>query len=66
MRGIEPRQRRAADIVLHINAAEAERRRLAQRLDREHLVLVPVARLRHHFIAGKVAARWPERRAGLR
>ena len=29
-RGVEPRQRRAADIVLHVDAAEAERRRLAQ------------------------------------
>ena len=50
-RGVEPRQRRAADVFLDVNAAEAERRRLAQRLDREGLVLVPVARMRHHFVA---------------
>ena len=29
-RGVEPRQRRAADVVLDVDAAEAERRRLAQ------------------------------------
>ena len=52
--GVEPRQRRAADIVLHIDAAEAERRRLAQRLDREGRVLVPVARIRHHLVAGEL------------
>ena len=50
-RGVEPRQRRAADVVLHIDAAEAERGGLAQRLDRENLVLVPVARVRHHLVA---------------
>ena len=49
--GIEPRQSRAADIVLHIDAAEAERGGLAQRLDREYLALVPVARVRHHLVA---------------
>jgi hypothetical protein len=49
-RGVEPGQRRAADVFLHVNAAEAERRRLAQCLDREHFALVPVARMRHHFV----------------
>ena len=34
-RRVEPRERRAADILLHVDAAEAERRRLAQRVDRE-------------------------------
>ena len=52
--GVEPRQIRAADIVLHIDAAEAERGRLAQRLDRKRLVLVPVARMRHHLVAGEL------------
>ena len=52
--GVEPRQSRAADVVLHIDAAEAERRGLAQRLDREGLVLVPVARMRHHLVAGEL------------
>ena len=50
-RGVEPGQRRAADVFLDVNAAEAERRRLAQRLDREDLALVPVARMRHHLVA---------------
>ena len=39
---------------LHIDAAEAERGRLAQRLDRKGGILVPVARMRHHFGARKV------------
>ena len=47
-------QRRAADVFLDVDAAEAERRRLAQRLDREDLVLVPVARMRHHLVAGEL------------
>ena len=49
-RGVEPCQRRAADVLLDVDPAEAERRRLAQRFDREDLALVPVARMRHHFI----------------
>ena len=53
-RGVEPGQRRAADVFLDVNAAEAERRRLAQRLDRKGLVLVPVARMRHHLVAGEL------------
>ena len=36
---------------LHINAAEAKLGRLAQRLDRKCLVLVPFARMRHHLVA---------------
>ncbi len=50
-RGVEPAERRAADVLLHVDAAEAERGRLAQRLDREHFALVPVARVRHHLVA---------------
>ena len=65
-RGVEPRQRRAADVVLHVDAAEAERRRLAQRLDRKGRVLVPVPRMRHHLARARTAARWPGRRAALR
>ena len=49
--GVEPGQRRAADVFLDGDAAEAERRRLAQRLDRENLTFVPVARMRHHLLA---------------
>ena len=52
--GVEPAERRAADVFLHINAAEAERGRLAQRLDREGLGLVPIPRERHHLVAGKL------------
>src|SRR5262249_23238829 len=50
-RRIEPRQRRAADVVLYIDAAEAERRGRAQRFDRKSRILIPVARMRHHFAA---------------
>ncbi len=53
-RGVEPCQRRAADVLLDVNAAEAERRRPAQRFDREDFALVPVARMRHHFIPRKL------------
>ncbi len=53
-RGIEPGERRAADVLLHVDAAEAERRRLAQRLDRKGFVLVPVARMRHQRVAGEL------------
>ncbi len=51
---VEPRQRRAADVLLHIDAAEPERGRLAQRLDRKRGVLVPIARVRHHLVAGEI------------
>ena len=50
-RGIEPRQRRAADVGAHVDAAEAERGGPAKRLDREDLVLVPLAGKRHHLVA---------------
>ena len=39
--GVKPAQRRAADIVLDVDTAEAKRRRRAQRLDGEGFVLVP-------------------------
>src|SRR5262249_3753252 len=54
---VEPRQRRAADIVPHIDAAEAERRGLAQRLDRKDRLLVPLARMGHHLGARELARR---------
>ena len=47
------RQRRPADIVLHIDAAETERRSFAQGLDRKGFVLVPFPGLWHHLAAGK-------------
>ncbi len=45
-RGIAALQARAADILAHIDAGKAERRRLAQRLDGENTRLVPVAGIR--------------------
>ncbi len=50
-RGVETRQRRAADIFFHVNPAETERRCRAQLLDREDRFLVPLAGARHHFVA---------------
>ena len=50
-RGIEPGQRRAADVLLDGDAAEAERGRLAQGLHGEGFVFVPVARVRSHLLA---------------
>ena len=52
-RGIETAERRAADIFLDVNTAEAEGRRLTHALDREDLVFVPVAHMRHHLLARK-------------
>jgi len=49
--GIEPGQRRAADVVTHGDGAEAERRRLAQCVDRKDFAFVPFARERHHLLA---------------
>ena len=53
--GIETAERRATDIFFHIYTAEAQRRCFPQRIDRENLILVPVARMRHHFVARKSA-----------
>src|SRR5947209_3801537 len=52
-RGVEPGEVRAADIVLHVNPAEAEGRSLAQGFHREGRVLVPLAGMRHHLGARK-------------
>src|SRR5207244_3335023 len=46
--GIEPGERRAADVVLDINAAEPQGGGFAQRLDRKSLALVPLPGKRHH------------------
>ena len=54
-RGVQAAERRTADIFLHVNTAKAECRRLAQTLDRKNFVLIPVARMRHHFIARESA-----------
>ena len=53
-RGIKAAERRAADVFFHVDTAEAEGCRLAQRLDRKNLVFIPVARMRHHFVARKL------------
>ena len=45
-RRVEPRQPRAADILADVDAAHAERRRLAHLRDREVLLLVPLDRVR--------------------
>src|SRR6185312_16072892 len=53
-RGVEPVEAGAADVVLHIDAGKAQRGGGAQRLDGEDFALVPVARMRHHRVAGKL------------
>ena len=47
------RQRRAADVVLDIDAADAERGRLAHHVDREMLLLVPAERMRRDLFRGE-------------
>ena len=54
-RRVEPRQRRAADIVADVDAADAERRRLAHGVHREGLVLVPLQRERRDALGGEGA-----------
>ncbi len=54
---IEPRERRAAVVGAHIDAAEAERSRRAQRIRGEDLFLVPLAGKRHHLVAREGARR---------
>ena len=53
-RRVEPRQRRAADIVADIDAADAELGRLAHHIDRKMLLLVPADRMRRDFFRGKI------------
>ena len=52
-RGVEPRQRRAADVVADVDAAHAERGRLAHHVDREMLLLVPAQRMRRDLFRGE-------------
>ena len=54
--GVEPRKRGAAHVGCHVNAAEAERRRLPQRVDGEDLVFIPLARERQHLLAREGAS----------
>ena len=44
-RGIKAGEARATDIIAHINAAHAERRRLLQHIDGKVLLLIPFNRL---------------------
>jgi hypothetical protein len=52
---VEPAEAGAADIVLHIEAGEAEAGRQLQRLDREDLFLVPARRVGGEFGGGEGA-----------
>src|SRR5262249_60154257 len=49
--GVEARQRGAADVGAHIDAAEPERSGATQRVGRKDLVLVPLTGERHHLVA---------------
>ncbi len=53
-RRIEPGQRRAADIVADVDAADAELGRLAHHVDRKMLLLIPADRVRRDFFRGKI------------
>ena len=53
-RRVEPAEPAAAELVSDIDPGEAERRRPAQRLDRELLAFVPARRVRQPFVAGEV------------
>src|SRR5665213_645737 len=54
-RRLEPSHAGAAGGFVHIDARESERRRLAQRLDREDAFLVPLGGMRQEFRCGEVA-----------
>ena len=53
-RRIKPGQRRAADVVADVDAADAELRRLAHHIDRKMLLLVPADRMRRDFLRGEL------------
>ena len=50
----KPRQRRAADVVADIDAADAELGGLAHHIDGKMLLLVPADRMRRDFFRGKI------------
>src|SRR5262249_32959320 len=56
-RGIGTREIGAADLVAHIDAGEAQRRRFAQLSDREYLFLVPARRVWCEFLCCELARR---------
>ena len=49
----KPGHRRAADVVLDVDAAHAERGRLAHHVDRKMLLLVPAQRMRRDLLGGE-------------
>ena len=51
--GVEPAEAGAADIVAHIDAAEAERAGLADHVGRKMPLAVPVERVRRDAIGGE-------------
>src|SRR2546430_1476089 len=53
-RGIEPREAAAAELIPDIDPGKAERRRLAQSLDRKFLPCVPARRVWEPFVAGEL------------
>ncbi len=56
-RGVEPAHLGAADIALHIDAGETERRCFAHHIDGEVFLLVPFGRKRRQPLAGETARR---------
>src|SRR5579883_2442831 len=60
-RGVKPLQPAAADILAHIDAGKAERRRSAQGVDREKTLLIPTCGMRQEFALRKVARHFLDR-----
>src|SRR5262249_42747803 len=56
-RRVEAPQRTAADIVVDVDAAEAQRRRLAQGVCREDLLGVPLGGMRQHLVGRELPRR---------
>ena len=54
-RGVEAGHGGAADVVLDVDAAHAERGRLAHHVDGEMLLLVPAQRMRRDLLGGEFA-----------
>ena len=54
-RGVEAGHGRAADVVLDVDAAHAERGRFPHHVDREMLLLVPAQRMRRDLLGGEFA-----------
>ena len=52
-RGIKARQRRAANILTHIDAGKTERGGLSHRFDGEHRIAIPSGGMRRKFVGSK-------------